>query len=131
MSDLCTRLGNVDEAGIYRLGCSIEALRESVAASKLMLLEVDLSEVQGKGAFLAALADAIHAPSWFGHNFDALADALVDLSWLDAPGYVLLLTGGGAERCLNPADRDVVEEIFAATVEYWREDAKPFWIFFS
>ena len=40
---------------------------------------------------LAATAQAFRFPDWFGHNWDALADSLADLSWLPAPGYLLII----------------------------------------
>lgn len=35
-------------------------------------------------------AEALSFPAWFGHNWDALADCLGDLSWLSGAGQVLL-----------------------------------------
>src|SRR5512147_835841 len=94
MEDLCYLLKEVGEAGMFRLNCSLEALHDSVQRAGFALFEADISAAQSKGEMLAELARAINAPDWFGHNWDALADALGDLSWNDAPGYVLLLHGG-------------------------------------
>lgn len=133
MSDLCERLQDVGEAGVYRLGCPVEVLRGNVMLSESLLLEVDLAGMHGKGELLAALAKAIRAPDWFGHNFDALADALGDLSWLDGreKGYVLLLLNGGDTLGLNAAEHEALMEIFNDTVNYWKSQGKPFWIFFA
>lgn len=124
MEDLCYLLKNPQGAGIYRLNCSLEALHESVQRADFALLEADIATAHGKGEVLAALARAIKAPDWFGHNWDALADALGDLSWNQAPGYVLLLRGE------HPGD-DVLDDILNATVEFWRLQGKPFWVFFA
>jgi hypothetical protein len=133
MSDLCERLQDTGEAGVYRLSCPVEVLRGNIALAELHCFEVDLAQVQGKGAFLAALAAAIQAPDWFGHNFDALADALGDLSWLEdeAPGYVLLLTHAGDTLGLLEADYAAVSEVFADAVAWWKSQGKPFWIFLA
>ena len=34
---------------------------------------------------------ALNFPNYFGRNWDALDECLVDLSWLPAPAYVLLI----------------------------------------
>lgn len=129
MSTLCTRLKNVGEAGVYRLNCSADELREAVEESGFTIFDSDLAGVHGKGEFLAALAQAIKAPEWFGHNFDALADALGDLSWSRAPGYVLLLRDGGDTFGL-PDEHAVAGQIFADAVSFWKSQGKPFWVFF-
>jgi hypothetical protein len=136
MSDLCTRLQDIDEAGVYRLSCAVEVLRGNVALSEYRFFEVDLAGAHGKGEFLAAVARTIQAPDWFGHNFDALADALGDLSWLDVDGpedkgYVLLLLNSGDEFGLSEAEYKIVMEIFTDTSNFWKSEGKPFWVFYA
>jgi hypothetical protein len=46
---------------------------------------------------IAAIADALSFPDWFGHNLDALYDCLTDLSWLPAGEHVLEWEGGNAD----------------------------------
>lgn len=124
MEDLCYLLKDVKGAGVYRLNCSLDALHESVERSGFKIFEADIAAAHGKGEVLAELARAIKAPDWFGHNWDALADALGDLSWCKAPGYVLLLRG-------EHTDEDALDNILYATVEFWRLHGKPFWVFFA
>jgi hypothetical protein len=57
---------------------------------------VDGSTVTGKASFLDACAYALAFPKWFGGNWDALVDALTDLSWLPACPRVLLIDSIGA-----------------------------------
>lgn len=129
--DLCERLQDVNEAGVYRLSCPLTVLEANVMLSGLTLFEADISAVHGKGEFLATVAQVLCAPDWFGHNWDALADVLGDLSWQPASGYVLLFCGGDAKLGLNDADAEIVTEIFNDTVAYWKSQGKPFWVFFA
>ena len=129
--DLCARLQDVSEAGVYRLNCPQAVLEANVALSGMTLFEVDVAAVHGKGEFLASMAQVLGAPDWFGHNWDALADVLCDLSWRPSSGYVLLLCGGDARLGLSDADHEVVAGIFADTVSYWKSQDKPFWVFFA
>jgi len=123
MEDLCYLLKDTNGAGVYRLNCSLDALHDSVRRSDFVRFEADIAAAHGKGEVLAELARAIEAPGWFGHNWDALADALGDLSWHPAPGYVLLLYGE------HPGE-ETLADILQATVEFWRKQGKPFWVFF-
>lgn len=129
--DLCERLQDVNEAGVYRLSCQVPVLEANVALSGLTLFEVDVAAAHGKGEFLASLAQALGAPDWFGHNWDALADVLTDLSWQPSSGYVLLLCSSDAKLGLSDADYDAVTNIFNDTVNYWRSQNKPFWVLFA
>ncbi len=122
MSELCKRLQNVSEAGIYRLNCSMQLLRESADDCGFVLFEADLENARGKGQVLAEMARVLGSPGWFGHNWDALADALSDLSWRKAPGYVLVLHG------VVTSD-EILNDILDMTVAFWKLHDKPFWVF--
>ena len=76
-------------------------------------------------------AVAANFPSEFGANWDALADALCDLSWQPASGYVLLLRNASDTLGLSANDREIAQDIFADTVVYWRQQKKSFWVLFS
>ena len=129
MGDFARRLMDADEAGVHCLGCQPDELRTAAAQAGMALFEADMAAVQGKDEFLAAVALAVRVPEWFGNNWDALADALGDLSWRPAPGYVLLLCDGEALG-LSVADHETATEIFAATVAFWKSQGKPFWVFY-
>ncbi len=128
MSDLCQRLQQLNEAGVFRLTCPVAILEANIVLADFALVEVDLAAVQGKGEFLAQLAKGIQAPEWFGHNWDALADVLNDLP--TALGYVLLLRDCPENFGLNAVDYATVLDIFNETVLLWRSEGKPFWVFF-
>jgi hypothetical protein len=134
MNTLCVRLQDVNEAGAYRLNCPLNDLLAAVAQAGFTLFEADLAAVHDKGGFLDAMAQAVHAPSGFGNNWDALADVLGDLSWSNvsgqpASGYVLLLRNGGEAMGLPAADLKAATEVLADTVSFWKSQGKPFWAF--
>lgn len=129
--DLCARLQDVNETGVYRLSCPVAVLEANVALSDLTLFEVNVAAGHGKGELLADLARATNAPEWFGHNWDALADVLCDLSWLPATGYVLLLASADPKLGLTEADHTVLMEILEETVTHWKSQGKPFWVFLT
>lgn len=128
---LAEQLESRELAGSYTLGCSIEALRSAVTEAGYALFDADLKGVKGKQNLLKALAAAAGFPADFGANWDALADALCDLSWHPANGYVLLLRNPSDTLGLSANDREIAQDILADTVVYWRQRNKAFWIFFS
>ncbi len=129
--DIAPHLRNLAEAGSYKLGCSVEDLRDAAEAAGFVLLDADLKGIKGKKNLLNALAHATEFPDEFGANWDALVDVLCDLSWRAAPGYVLLLKNASPTLGLSANDREIAQDILDDTVVYWRQRNKPFWIFFA
>jgi hypothetical protein len=131
MDELAIQLNNLEAAGSYTLECSIEALRSAADEAGFALFDADLKGIKGKQNLLNALAGAAGFPDSFGANWDALADALCDLSWHEARGYVLLLRNASDTLGLSANDREIAQDILADTAVYWRQRGKPFWIFFA
>jgi Barstar (barnase inhibitor) len=127
MDRLCDRLCEVHEAGVYRLNCTVDEVRTAAQQAGFELFDVDCSEAHSKGALLAALAQAITAPEWFGNNWDALGDALCDLSWRPAPGYVLILR----DVNLAVAEEVMLNGILLEAASFWEAQGKAFWAFFA
>jgi len=125
-------LGNLEDAGSYILQCSVETLRGQAVEAGFALFEADLKGVKGRQNLLNKLAVAANFPPEFGVNWDALADALCDLSWCGKKsGYVLLLKNASDTLGLSANDREIAQDLLADTVVYWRQRKKPFWIFFA
>jgi hypothetical protein len=131
VNPLSKRLQNANEAGIYRLNCSMAELKSAATEAGAALFEADLAGVNECDAFLAAIARAIDAPDWFGHNWDALADVLGDLSWQSAPIYILLFQNGNATLNLPGEEYGIASEILSGTVDYWKSRNTPFWVFLA
>ena len=132
MNPLAQQLSNLEAAGSYSLQCSMDELRGAASEAGFVLFDADLKGIKGKQNLLNALACAAAFPPEFGVNWDALADALCDLSWHgEVAGYVLLLRNISDTFGLSANDREIVQDILADTVVYWRQRNKPFWIFFT
>lgn len=121
-------LADPGKAGVYHLPQIDKAqLMAAAKAGGLAAFRVDLSNTGDKEQMLTAIAKALEFPDWFGHNFDALADCLADMSWTPADGYLLLL-----EHCdgiHGKAEQDFVSalQIFNQAANDWREEGMPFW----
>ncbi len=88
---------------------------------------VDFAGCTGKDDAIARIAAALRFPEWFGANWDALADSLADLSWLPAPGYLLLLPGTDELRTSDPEGFDTLASILEAAAARWAAGRIPFW----
>jgi hypothetical protein len=68
-----------------------------------------------KAELLEEFARALEFPAWVGRNWDALADALGDLSWLPAGPHVVVWVGSEALREAHPAALDVLRHATSAS----------------
>lgn len=93
----------------------VEAVKAAAGELGFAAVELDLTGADKVGV-LDRFADALQFPSWFGRNWDALYDCLVDLSWLSAPGYAIIVRGFADLRARVPADAEVVREILDEAV---------------
>lgn len=85
----------------------------------------------GKADLLARLAVTLQLPKTFGHNWDALADCLRDLSWRPTTGYVLLFDHADDLRAADQADFDTAMDLFRDAAAFWQTQHTPFFAFFA
>ncbi len=90
----------------------LAALAEAARGSEVPLHVLDLTEVTDKAGFLSACARTLAFPSWFGRNWDALADSLGDL----APGTVVVVSGWHAYAEARPDEWETAREILTEAV---------------
>lgn len=107
--------------GVYRAPVDDGPLRGR--AGGLRWSVADLRGAGTSGAVCRALADAVDFPGRFGGNWDALNDALQDLSWLKTGGCVLHLSGVAA---LAPGVQDVLLEILVSAAAFWKHRGRVF-----
>ena len=118
---LIQRLQDPSRSGVYRVSRMAE-VEDAVRGSNLSLVRVRFAD---KAQLLKNIASALSFPDWFGHNWDALEDCLTDLSWRDAPGYVLLI-----ESPRPGDDLGVLVDILRSSAEFWAGRGKPFFAVF-
>jgi hypothetical protein len=114
---LIQRLQDPSRSGVYRVARADEVL-DATRGSRLLVAKIPFAE---KEKLLKNIAAALALPDWFGHNWDALEDCLTDLSWREAPGYVLLF-----EDAKPGDDLGVLLDILRSSAEWWAGRGKPF-----
>ena len=76
-----------------------------------------IGPVRTKAELLAAFAGALGFPDWVGRNWDALADALRDLSWLPAGPRVVVWAGAGELRSVQPGSYATALDVLREATE--------------
>ncbi|WP_314253353.1 barstar family protein [Streptomyces sp. DSM 40907] len=95
---------------------------EAAEAAGWTTVRLDLSGVRGKADLMRRCGDALRLPEWVGGNWDALADALRDLSWLPgAGGRLLAISSWRGYAGARPGEWETLVEVLEEAVDFWRE----------
>lgn len=94
-----------------------------------LLARIDLSDCADKACLLQRFADVLSFPDCFGYNWDAFADCLADLDWLEAPGHVLVIEGSAGIARHDSGTLDTCREILAEAIAERGEHGLPMWVF--
>ncbi len=124
-------LANTALGGIYHLPSSgVEPLQKAAESLDFACIRIDLRESGDLAFVLAELGSRLGFPTWYGANLDALNDCLTDLSWMEAPGYVLIISGADTLHAQGePFAR--INQVFSAAIQEWRTQRVPFWVFYD
>jgi RNAse (barnase) inhibitor barstar len=81
------------------------------------------ARMQSRAGLLNEFAAALQFPYYFGENWDALDECLLDFEWLPGTGYVLAL--GNATNILSdePACMSTFLQVLAAATKFWASEA--------
>jgi RNAse (barnase) inhibitor barstar len=123
-----TLFADARRAGVHHLPQGdLEPLFAGAEAAGCLVQRVDLVGARDKDEMLAAIGKALGFPEWFGHNWDALNDCLLDMGWRPAEGYVVLLDHCDGIHGRAEADFVTLMQAFQSAADEWREQGVPFW----
>jgi RNAse (barnase) inhibitor barstar len=77
------------------------------------------AKCQTIAGLLTECARALDFPDYFGHNWDALEECLIDLEWLPAKGYILFITDAGYVLPDDEEEYETFLEILRDAGEAW------------
>ena len=121
-------LAEAGRAGVYQLTGEARDVARAAERAGLACFRIDIGHAHNKGDFLDLLAKAMRFPDWFGRNWDALADCLEDLSWIEAPGWVVVLEKSKHFGAGHKREFDEAMDLMAEVATWWRGQGKPFWV---
>jgi hypothetical protein len=117
------------DAGVHRAppAMAMGSIRTALEASGFAAFSVGLEDAGGKAGILDAIATGLGFPAWVGRNWDALEDALRDLSWLPSGvrGRALLVEGAEHPGAGSHAELEVLEDVLGSAVASWAGTDRP------
>jgi RNAse (barnase) inhibitor barstar len=119
------RLIESHAGGVFR---SHEALSdqalELVATKSMRVVPVRLATVRDKNAFLNAVAKVLQFPDYFGHNWDAFYDCLLDLQHGTGAGTLLVLRDASGFAKGEPEEFAAAAAALEDAADYWKSKNK-------
>lgn len=124
-----TRAVEQRRSGVYRAEPNREDLARLEAIARkagLSFHRVALAQPARKTELLETLARELRFPDWFGQNWDALQDALCDLSWLPRSRGIVLVIEEGAAPSARAGTLETFVEVLRSAAAYWEREAQTF-----
>lgn len=120
------------QSGVYFVGVDdLDRLARTARRDELCVCRIDLAGCQDKDDLLQRMAVSLQLPESFGHNWDALADCLRDLSWLAAWGYVLLFEHTDDLRQRAETDYDILLGVLDDAATFGADHETPWFAFLA
>jgi RNAse (barnase) inhibitor barstar len=111
-------------SGVFRCHGAIPDSALALALQRGMTVAaVSLVAARDKKAFLTAVAQALRFPDYFGHNWDAFYDCLVQLKHGDG-GTLLLLREASNFARTEPEEFAAAIAALQDATDYWKEKGK-------
>ncbi|MGH8620939.1 MAG: barstar family protein [Burkholderiales bacterium] len=113
-------------SGLYAAPRLVGPLRAAAKRAGIAWLDLDLAGVADRDAFLRRCAEVFALPGYFGRNWDALHECLLDIAGRGMPGAIVHWRRGaglarGAPEAVATAIR-VLEDVAA----YWGASGRTF-----
>ena len=103
---------------------SVEGFENDAEDLGWRCIVLDSSEVEDKESFLDLCADSFALPEWFGLNWDALEECLVDLDREGGRGVVVVWTSWSEFADAAPGDFATALDVFASSVRTWHAEGQ-------
>ena len=111
--------------GVFRCHAPLtEAMLEPAVQRKLLVVPVQLVAARDKHAFLTAIAKALQFPDYFGHNWDAFYDCLLELRHPEGSGTLLVLRDASGFARAEPEEFAAATGALADAADHWRQKKK-------
>ncbi|MEW6352280.1 MAG: barstar family protein [Thermodesulfobacteriota bacterium] len=130
MKTLTDILGDRMASGVYLLAgdAPLAQLEEPAIQRGFECFHLSGSEAKNKAQFLAHAAQTLKFPEYFGHNWDSLEECLTDMSWHEAPAYLIVFEEFEKFADGSPGDFETALEIFRDAAETWRKEGKAWYL---
>ena len=125
MKVVLSTLIKTGKGGVYRCHTSVhdEAFDAAVKIG-VRVEKIGLQGVRDKNAFLKTAAKSLRFPDYFGHNWDAFYDCLIELEHDKGEGILVLLREASAFARTDQEEFAAAIDTLQDAAEFWEEDGK-------
>ena len=122
-----------NKGGVWFLPAHVEPRSVQATAKRagFASFHVEGKNITRKEQLLNHVATAVHCPTSFGHNWDALEECLTDLEWVDAEGYVLYYDHIDGLLDAHPDQFETLVEILRDAVATWKQEGSAMIVLMS
>ena len=113
-------------AGVFAAPRVMGPLRAAAKRAGIDLYVLDLDGVTGREAFFKRSAEGLALPGYFGENWDALHECLLELAGPGTPGAVVHWRRGAALARRSPETVRTALEILQEAATYWGSSGRSF-----
>jgi RNAse (barnase) inhibitor barstar len=113
-------------SGVYAAPRLVGPLRAAARRAGIAWLDLDLSGVSDRDAFLRRCGEAFSLPGYFGHNWDALHECLLDLAGRGMPGAIVHWRRGTELARRAPEAVTTAFRILQDVAAYWSGSGRTF-----
>jgi len=121
-----TRLLRSGRAGIYAAPRLVGPLRAAAKRAGIAWLDLDLAGVGNRDAFLQRCAEAFSLPGYFGRNWDALHECLLDSAGSGTPGAIVHWRRGSELARRAPDAVRTAFRVLEGAAAYWSGSGRVF-----
>ena len=113
-------------SGVYAAPRLVGPLRAAAKRAGIAWLDLDLAGVADRDAFLRRCGEAFSLPGYFGHNWDALHECLLDLAGRGMPGAIVHWRRGTELARRAPEAVTTAFRILQDVAAYWSGSGRTF-----
>lgn len=132
MSSVTDLFNGQVKPGLYRLRADVseDSLQRQAEEHGWQFFHVDGAKAQDKRSFIRTVGKALDFPAYSAQNWDAFEESLRDLTWKQAPGYLVLFDEPDQFAAREPEQWAVARDILQDAVHSWRKEGKPLVVLF-
>ena len=113
-------------SGVYAAPRLMGPLRAAAKRAGLAWLDLDLAGVADRDAFFGRCAAVFSLPDYFGRNWDALHECMLDFAGRGVPGAIVHWRRGTELARRAPEAVTTALEILGDAAVYWRASGRIF-----
>lgn len=87
-----------------------------------LTIDIDGSDMKTKEQLMTTMKEAFSLPDYFGMNWDALDEAIKDLSWMDDVNVISISIMNSNQVLADATEKDcnIFKQIMDSAVTYWK-----------